>query len=85
MSVRKIALVVALWVVSLFAVGTLVRAQVLTSPNKFPEPKVISGADFGMRVESQQNGVLLGPLVVRVNGQWVEAQIAPGNVVHPAR
>jgi hypothetical protein len=85
MSVRKIALVAVLWVVSLFGIGALVRAQVLTSPNKFPERKVMSGADFGIRIETSQNGVLTGPLVVRVNGQWVEAQIGSANLIHPAR
>ena len=81
MSVRNILLVAVLWVVSLFAVETMVRAQ---GTNKFPEPKIISGDDFGLRVEAQQNGNLVGQLVVRVNGKWVEAHIG-SNLLHPAR
>ena len=81
MAIRSMVLVAVLWVVSLFAVGAVVRAQAI---NKFPVPRVLSGADFGIRIESQRDGVLIGPLVVRVNGEWVEAQAGSGLQVHPA-
>jgi hypothetical protein len=81
MSVRSIALAAVLWAISLFAVGTIVRAQVL---NQFPEPTIVSGTDFGFRVEAQQNGALVGKLVARVNGKWVEAHVG-SNLLHPAR
>ena len=36
-------------------------------------PTVLSGADVGFRVEGHRAGVAVGTLVIRVNGQWVEA------------
>jgi hypothetical protein len=68
----RIGLVV-LWVASLVAVG--VWAQ---SPPQ-PEQKVISGNDLGYRVERiDRTGKPVGTLVVRINGQWVEAGFAAG-------
>jgi hypothetical protein len=67
-----------LWAASLFVVGTIVRAQDYRT-NPLPEPRVISGADFGIRVEGERKGVPIGPLVVRINGQWVEAHIGSVN------
>jgi hypothetical protein len=67
-----IVLVAAAWLGSLAAVG--VWAQTLTPA----EPKVISGGDIGFRVEKMDRGTPTGRLVVRVNGQWVEAGFAAG-------
>jgi hypothetical protein len=40
---------------------------------------VISGSDLGFRVERQErDGTPVGRLVVRINGQWVEAGFAVG-------
>ena len=38
-------------------------------------PTVLSGADFGFRVEGNRAGTPVGTLVVKVNGQWVAAEI----------
>jgi hypothetical protein len=38
-------------------------------------PTVISGADFGFRVEGNRAGTPVGTLVVKMNGQWVEAEL----------
>ena len=38
---------------------------------------VISGQHFGIRLEREHGGVMLGTLVVQVDGQWVQVQIAP--------
>lgn len=67
-----IALVVTAWLGSLAAVG--VWAQALPPA----EPKVMSGGDIGFRVERMDRGTPVGRLVVRVNGQWVEASFAVG-------
>jgi hypothetical protein len=72
MSVRTRIGLVVFWLASLVAVG--VWAQ--TSP--LSEQKVISGNDLGFRVERQERGTPIGRLVVRVNGQWVEAGFAVG-------
>src|SRR5262249_55412587 len=42
-------------------------------------PTVLSGAHFGFRLDGKRAGTPVGPLVVKMNGQWVEADIAaPG-------
>ena len=38
-------------------------------------PTVVSGADFGFRVEGNRGGTPVGTLVIKMNGQWVEAEI----------
>ena len=46
-------------------------------------PTVISGADFGFRVEGNRGGTPVGTLVVKMNGQWVEAEV--GTIGRPKR
>ncbi|MFN8061938.1 MAG: hypothetical protein U0Q12_22460 [Vicinamibacterales bacterium] len=60
---------VLLWVTSLVIVGTWVRAQ--SAP---AAPAVISGADLGFRPEGWNGAARTGTFVVRINGEWVEAQ-----------
>ena len=48
-------------------------------PNIQPPPQIISGADFGFRVDSvAPDGTPGGKIVVRRNGQWVEVGITGG-------
>ena len=75
MSVRTIVSLAVLWVVSLFVVASAVKAQVYEPPRALPEPRVVSGPDFGFRIESEQGGVPVGKLVVRVNGKWIEVRV----------
>ena len=78
----RIYLVIAImWVASLAAVG--VAAQVSAQAPSFrplPEPKILSGADVGFRVEGMYGNVPAGVIVLRVENQWVEARIggSPG-------
>ena len=72
MSVRGRIVMVVMWLASLVAVGAWAQAQSQS------EAKVVSGADLGFRIERQERGVPVGRLVVRINGQWVEAGFAPG-------
>jgi hypothetical protein len=39
-------------------------------------PRVMAGADIGFRVTGLRGDTAVGQLVVRVNGNWVEADIA---------
>jgi hypothetical protein len=41
-------------------------------------PTVISGADVGFRMEGRKGATPVGRLVVRIDGEWVEAEFAPG-------
>ena len=61
--------------------ASLVTAPALTLAQTANEKRVISGGDVGFRVDSQRNGVPTGRLVVRVNGQWIEAK----ELVGPSR
>ena len=42
--------------------------------NRAVTPTVLSGPDVGFRVEAQRAGTPVGRIVVRINGQWVEAE-----------
>ena len=55
------------------AVGVWVSAQVLPAP--VDPPFVVSGADLGFRVTARKGTTPVGSIVVKVNGQWVEAQL----------
>lgn len=76
--IRRIGVLAVLWIASLFVVAAIARAQVYQM-NPLPEPKVVFGPDFGIRIEGEQNGVPVGPLVVKINGKWVEARIGSVN------
>jgi hypothetical protein len=71
MTVRTRVVLVVLYLASLAGVGVWAQTQ--------PQPRVISGSDLGFRVEGQRSdGTPTGRLVVRINGQWVEARFAVG-------
>ncbi len=76
-------IVIALWLLSLVAVGTLAHAQEFQNPPLGAAPGVFSGADIGFQASETDGKVVIGKLVVRVNGQWREAQFAPGMRVQP--
>jgi hypothetical protein len=46
-------------------------------------PTVVSGADFGFRVEGNRAGTPVGTPVIKMNGQWVEVEL--GGVGRPKR
>jgi len=96
MSLRARIALVALLVISLTGIGVWSFAQVQVQRTE--EPVILSGSDIGFRVEGHkrerrsdrltgQTGsldVAVGQLVVRINGQWVEAQIDGRGVARPA-
>lgn len=63
--------VILLWVVSLVVTGILVSAQTRRDPTA-----IISGNDIGFRPEGWNGKARTGTWMVRVNGDWVEAQAA---------
>jgi hypothetical protein len=80
MSVRKWITIVIVWIASLALAGIIGRAQ---SPNQTPSvqpqtPTIISGNDLGFRVEGRKGNTPVGALVVRINGQWVDAEFGVG-------
>jgi hypothetical protein len=72
MSMRARIGFVLMWLASLAVIGAWAQAV----PQ--PDQKVISGGDLGFRVERTERGTPMGRLVVRVNGQWVEAGFVAG-------
>lgn len=72
---------VVMWALSLVVVAVL--SSMLTAQTS-RQPRVVSGADLGFRVEGQDRltGRPLGVLVIRINGEWVE--VGAGYVVSPA-
>ena len=79
----RIALVVVC-LSSLLAVGTLASGQVFGF-QPLDEPFIVSGDDIGFRVEGLLGDTPAGTLVIRRNGQWIEAQAAPKPGVSPLR
>ena len=61
--------VVLLWLVSLVLTGILASAQTRREAGA-----VISGGDIGFRPDGWNGKARTGTWVVRVNGEWVEAQ-----------
>ena len=66
--IARIAFVL-LWLASLAIVGTLASAQTRRDPGA-----VISGADIGFRPDGWNGKARTGTWVVKINGEWVEAQ-----------
>lgn len=77
----RIYLVVAVvWVASLVAVGVAAQGQTQSRMyTPLAEPRVMSRADVGFRVDGMYGEVPTGVIVLRVNDRWVEARIGGGN------
>jgi hypothetical protein len=63
------------------ALGAMFAGGVLWAQpkNVQPPPQIISGADFGFRVDSvAPDGTPNGKIVVRQKGEWVEVALAGG-------
>ena len=74
---RKVTIVGAVMVAAVIGGGVWVRAQVAP---KLAEPpvQIISGADFGFRVDSvASDGTPVGKIVVRQKGEWIEVRLQP--------
>jgi hypothetical protein len=74
MAIRRWAILGVLWLISLVAVGVSAQAP-LWQP--LPEPRVFFGEDVGFRVEGLRGEVPTGVIVIKINGNWVEAQVGP--------
>ncbi len=93
---RKSIIVWAVSVAAAAAVSAGVTAQVVQS-GRVGQPRIVSGSDIGFRVEGQRReprtdsvsgrtapiDILTGHLVVKVNGEWIEAEVS-GRGIRPA-
>lgn len=75
MTNRKRITLAVLWTLSLLLVAILAHGQVVQRP---VTPTVYSGSDIGFRVTGRAGDNAVGTLMVRINGEWVEAQPAGG-------
>jgi len=65
-----------LWLASLVVVAVLVSVLTAAQTNQANQ-RVLSGTDIGFRIDrSDRAGRPVGALVVRINGNWVEATYA---------
>jgi len=62
------------WVASLVLVSMATFAVAQT--RRLPAPITLSGNDIGFRVDGVEKGKPVGTLMVRFNGEWVEAGAA---------
>ena len=71
---RNKVIAVACFALALGSATTWITAQsVAVTP---VTPRVLSGTDVGFRVEGLRGSTPVGKIVVRVNGQWIEAESA---------
>ena len=75
---RKGIALIIVWALSLIIVGALAHAQSPAQRGNAPAPTIISGGDLGFRVARQQGNRVIGSFVVRINGEWFDAESAPG-------
>ena len=63
---------IGFWLLSLVLVATL--ASIVTAQIQSTPPRVLSGDDFGFRVDGidRITNTPFGQLVIRVKGEWVE-------------
>ena len=82
MSRMRIGLLVLLCMVLVgAAIGLRGQAQVAPVPLAVPDARIISGDNFGFRMDGRgPDGRVTGTLVVRINGQWIPIG---GAGVHP--
>ena len=75
---RKRITLVVVWALSLIIVGAFAHAQTPAQRGNTPAPTIISGSDLGFKVARQQGNRVSGTFVVRINGEWVDAEPAAG-------
>jgi hypothetical protein len=76
MSLRTRLIVAAVFSGGLF--GGWASAQTFKAPQPLDSPVVLSGPDVGFRVEGKRGTAAVGRLMVRIDGQWREAEFATG-------
>ena len=64
-------------IVLVMGMGMWVFAQIGEQRQVQP-PITVMGDDVGFRIEAYKGDTVLGTLVVRVNGKWVDAQAGVG-------
>jgi hypothetical protein len=73
MRLRTLIVVAAIWAASLVGTGLLAQDRGPSTPTTAPAA-VISGTDLGFRPNGRRDrdGRVMGELVVRINGKWMD-------------
>ena len=74
MPVGRYLLLACVWVLSLLVATTWTRAQTRRW-TPLTEPVVVSGTDIGFRIDWMNGRTPVGEIVVRLNGQWIDARV----------
>lgn len=80
MAFRRTSAIAVAWIVSLVCVGLWAQERRAREVRPGMEPgRVLTGSDVGVRISSQRgsSGEVLGTLIVRVDGEWIEVTSAP--------
>jgi Mn2+/Fe2+ NRAMP family transporter len=85
MPVRVRLGLIVVWVISLVTVAILAHAQGAEILKVVPVPQTdIFGSDIGFRVNGMRGNTPVGSVMVRINGQWVQAELRMSQGVHSA-
>ena len=74
MTRRNRILLALVWALSLIVVTAIMHAQ--APAQRGTNSTIISGGDLGFRVERQRGDRVVGTFVVRINGNWWDAEPA---------
>jgi hypothetical protein len=80
LSMRAVLVLVGV-VLALFVGATWGNAQAVQRER---DGVIVSGADIGVRIVGEKSGRLMGQLVVRRNGEWVDVTPDPTARLMPA-
>jgi hypothetical protein len=67
----------AVVVLAVLGAGIWVSAQIFTPP-RADQGVTLSGNDLGFRIEERRGDTVVGRLMVRVDGKWVDAEFGGG-------
>jgi hypothetical protein len=76
----KVAILLAFSLLVVGVIASVAQAQRGQPglPSRITEaPRVVFGNDVGFRIDRMQDGIPIGRLVVRVDGNWVDTSMPP--------
>jgi hypothetical protein len=81
MSLRNLIVVAAALILGAVVAVAGLRAQDRVAPGPGSNGIVLAGPDVGFRVIGLKGKTPIGRLVVRVKGEWMDAELSGGSVV----
>lgn len=83
MSQRKrltlLAIAASVLILVAIAAHAQIRGDVIPPPGVTPAaPNVVSGSDFGFRIDGMKGDTPVGAFVIRRNGQWIQVELGAG-------